>query len=57
MSLLEEKTQSPSLALISTFVAVITAFAFGGVYAFYHASSSTITHQAAPVSAPVEGNI
>lgn len=57
MSLLEEKEPTPSLALIAAFVAVLTALAFGGVWAFYHTSTSTVSHQpGAPMAAPVEGN-
>jgi hypothetical protein len=59
MTILDEKQQSPSLGLIATFVSIVTAIAFGGVWAFSHASSTApqaqIQQQEAP--ATVEGNI
>jgi hypothetical protein len=59
MTFLEEKEPAPSLALITTAVAIVAAVAFGGLWAMNHAASAaseTVTQQSAP-AAPVEGNI
>lgn len=57
MTLLDEREQTPSLALIATFVSILTALAFGGVWALSHAGTAPPT---TPVTTPVttvEGNI
>ena len=58
MTILEERNPGPSLTLIATFVAIVTAVAFGGMFAYSNATDSTTGTEQATPAAPVEtGNI
>jgi hypothetical protein len=58
MTILDEKNPGPSLTLVATFVAILTAFAFGGMFAYSNATSAGTSAEQATPAAPVEtGNI